>query len=48
MENNTESLVRQNYAQEVEAGVNKLINMYMHSSYVYLSMVSRWDLHSRV
>jgi len=33
-----QSLVRQNYAQECEAGVNKQINLELYASYVYLSM----------
>jgi hypothetical protein len=33
------SLVRQNYAAEVEAAVNKQINIELYASYVYLSMV---------
>jgi len=32
------SLVRQNYSQECEAGVNKQINLELHASYVYLSL----------
>jgi len=32
------SVVRQNYHQECEAGVNKQINLELYASYVYLSM----------
>ncbi len=32
-------LVRQNFHDEVEAGINKQINMELNASYVYLSMV---------
>lgn len=33
------SLIRQNYANDVEAAVNKQINIELYASYVYLSMV---------
>ncbi|VDL79491.1 unnamed protein product [Nippostrongylus brasiliensis] len=33
-----ESQVRMNYSKEVEAGVNKQINIELYASYVYLSM----------
>ena len=34
------SQIRQNYAAEVEAALNKQINIELHVSYVYLSMVN--------
>lgn len=37
----TVSAIRQNYTDEVEAGVNKQINIELYASYVYLSMVGR-------
>ena len=36
----TMSRIRQNYHEDCEALVNKQINMELHASYVYLSMVS--------
>ena len=33
------SLCRQNYNEEREAGINKQINLELHASYVYMSMV---------
>lgn len=33
------SQVRQNYSTEVEAFVNRLINMHLQASYTYLSLV---------
>lgn len=39
-ENGTVSQIRQNYAADVEAAVNKQINIELYASYVYLSMVS--------
>lgn len=38
------SVVRQNYAAESEAAVNKQINIELYASYVYLSMVSTSSL----
>uniref|UniRef100_A0A914ZA54 Ferritin n=1 Tax=Panagrolaimus superbus TaxID=310955 RepID=A0A914ZA54_9BILA len=38
-----ESLIRQNYATDSEAGINKLINLLMHGSYTYLSMSYYYD-----
>jgi ferritin heavy chain len=32
--------VRQNFHEEIEAGINKQINMELSASYVYQSMVS--------
>ncbi|KAK0393888.1 hypothetical protein QR680_000454 [Steinernema hermaphroditum] len=37
------SLVRQNYASEVEAAVNKQVNIELYASYVYLSMAFYFD-----
>ena len=37
------SQARQNYHQEVEAGVNKQINLELYASYVYLSMAHYFD-----
>uniref|UniRef100_A0A8R1DS85 Ferritin n=1 Tax=Caenorhabditis japonica TaxID=281687 RepID=A0A8R1DS85_CAEJA len=37
------SLARQNYHEEVEAAVNKQINIELYASYVYLSMSSHFD-----
>lgn len=34
-----ESLIRQNFTAETEAGINKQINIELYASYVYLSMV---------
>lgn len=36
-----QSMVRQNYHQDCEAGVNKQINLELYASYVYLSMVMK-------
>ena len=36
-----DDLVRQNYAQESEDGINKQINMELSAMYTYLSMVNR-------
>lgn len=33
------SMIRQNFHQETEAGINKQINLELYSSYVCLSMV---------
>ena len=33
------SLIRQNFSADVEAGINKQINIELYASYVYLSMV---------
>lgn len=35
-----ESQVRQNFHAECEAAVNRLVNLELYASYVYLSMVS--------
>merc|ERR1739848_571565 len=37
------SVVRQNYHQECEAGINKQVNMELHAHYVYLSMSLYFD-----
>uniref|UniRef100_A0A1I7Y6E5 Ferritin n=1 Tax=Steinernema glaseri TaxID=37863 RepID=A0A1I7Y6E5_9BILA len=37
------SLVRQNYANNVEAAVNKQVNIELYASYVYLSMAFYFD-----
>jgi len=37
------SLIRQNYAEESEAAVNKQINMELYASYVYMSMAYHFD-----
>ncbi|XP_032813987.1 ferritin heavy chain [Petromyzon marinus] len=37
------SQVRQNYAQDVEAAINRQINMELSASYVYLSMAYYFD-----
>jgi len=37
------SRVRQNFDAEVEAGINKQINMELYASYVYLSMAYYFD-----
>jgi len=37
------SVVRQNYHQECEAGINKQVNMELHAHYVYLSMALYFD-----
>ena len=33
------SQIRQNYSTEVEAAVNRLVNMQLRASYTYLSLV---------
>jgi len=38
-----QSVVRQNYHQECEAGVNKQINLELYASYVYLSMSCHFE-----
>lgn len=35
-----DSQVRQNFHADCEAAVNRMINLELHASYVYLSMVS--------
>ena len=42
------SLVRQNYHEESEAGVNAQINLELYAYYTYLSMVSCSVVQSRV
>jgi len=37
------SQVRQNYSEEVEAAINKQINLELHASYVYMSMAHYFD-----
>ena len=37
------SAVRQNYAAECEAGINKQINMELYASYVYTSMAFYYE-----
>jgi len=37
------SIVRQNYHEESEAGVNKQINLELYASYTYLSMAFHFD-----
>ncbi|XP_072172118.1 soma ferritin-like [Diadema setosum] len=37
------SMVRQNYHEESEAGVNKQINLELYASYTYLSMAYHFD-----
>jgi len=37
------SVIRQNYHQECEAGINKQVNMELHAHYVYLSMSLYFD-----
>uniref|UniRef100_A0A8C8BC32 Ferritin n=1 Tax=Otus sunia TaxID=257818 RepID=A0A8C8BC32_9STRI len=37
-----DSQIRQNYHRDCEAAVNRLANMELHASYVYLSMVGGW------
>jgi len=39
----SESQIRQNFSAEVEAGINKQINVELYASYVYLSMASYFD-----
>lgn len=34
------SLIRQNYSNNIEAALNKQINIELYASYVYLSMVN--------
>uniref|UniRef100_A0A914YAZ2 Ferritin n=1 Tax=Panagrolaimus superbus TaxID=310955 RepID=A0A914YAZ2_9BILA len=38
-----ESPIRQNFAKEVEAGINRQINIELYASYVYLSMSYYFD-----
>jgi len=38
-----ESKIRQNFSADVEAGINKQINVELYASYVYLSMASYFD-----
>uniref|UniRef100_A0A803JGT1 Ferritin n=1 Tax=Xenopus tropicalis TaxID=8364 RepID=A0A803JGT1_XENTR len=38
-----ESQVRHNFHQDCEAGLNRLVNLKYHSSYVYLSLSSYFD-----
>lgn len=38
------SQVRQNYSTEVEAAVNRLVNLHLRASYTYLSLVSSTGL----
>uniref|UniRef100_A0A914NZP2 Ferritin n=1 Tax=Panagrolaimus davidi TaxID=227884 RepID=A0A914NZP2_9BILA len=38
-----ESLIRQNFATDVEARLNKQINIELYASYVYLSMSYYFD-----
>ena len=40
----TSSIVRQNYHEECEAGINRQINMELYASYVYMSMVSEAEV----
>lgn len=35
-----DSQIRQNYHRDSEAAVNRMVNMELYASYVYLSMVS--------
>ncbi|KAI5935982.1 ferritin light chain [Manis javanica] len=37
------SQIRQNYIAEVEAGVNRLVNLYLRASYTYLSLGFYFD-----
>ena len=37
------SQIRQNYSTEVEATVNRLVNMQLRASYTYLSLVFYFD-----
>jgi len=39
------NLIRQNYHQDSEAGVNRQINMELYASYVYHSMAMHFDRH---
>jgi len=39
----TESQIRQNFSAEVEAAINKQVNVELYASYVYLSMASYFD-----
>ncbi|KAL3072746.1 hypothetical protein niasHS_017720 [Heterodera schachtii] len=43
MAQHQESLIRQNFAAETEAGINKQINIELYASYVYLSMSFYFD-----
>ncbi|KAL8176837.1 UNVERIFIED_CONTAM: hypothetical protein K2H54_039242 [Gekko kuhli] len=38
-----DSQIRQNYHRECEAAVNRMVNMELYASYVYLSMASYFD-----
>lgn len=40
------SQIRQNYSTEVEAAVNRLVNLHLRASYTYLSLVSSSGLRS--
>lgn len=42
-ESTSTSMVRQNYHQECEAGVNKQINLELYASYVYQQMAFHFD-----
>lgn len=39
-EGSSSSIIRQNFSADVEAAINKQINIELYASYVYLSMVS--------
>ena len=39
----TMSLVRQNFHEECEAGINRQINMELYASYLYLAMSQHFD-----
>lgn len=39
MSSKESSLIRQNYSNNVEAAINKQINIELYANYVYLSMV---------
>jgi ferritin heavy chain len=43
MANKNLSIIRQNYHEETEAGINRQINMELYASYVYQSMASYFD-----
>ncbi|XP_068099005.1 ferritin, lower subunit [Hyperolius riggenbachi] len=38
-----ESQIRQNFHQDCEAGLNRMVNLKFHSSYVHLSLASYFD-----
>ncbi|KAM9298995.1 ferritin, lower subunit [Gastrophryne carolinensis] len=38
-----ESQIRHNFHQDCEAGLNRMVNLKQHSSYVYMSMASFFD-----